>query len=160
MCQHVEHMHKMIMFHLAYSPSPTILVFLWFQELRYQLREFQWITKWSWPNVKMSITTWVYLRRGPSGPNPRQSGPKGRPAQDLVDTSLRRFTRKDLRLEGGGGREEWPADHVEGRPAVHLLQTSLAKSVETPLYTNISPPTIEDSTIHSTCSSPLVKITV
>jgi hypothetical protein len=45
-----------------------------------------------------------------------------------------------MRLEGSGGREEWPVGHVYGRPAVHLLQTDLAKLVETPLYPYISPP--------------------
>jgi hypothetical protein len=79
-------------------------------------------------------------------------------ARGLVDTSLCRFTRNDLRLEGGGGLEEWPADHVDCRSAVHLLQTNLAKSVETPLCPYISPPMVEDSTTHSTCSSPLVKV--
>jgi hypothetical protein len=42
-------------------------------------------------------------------------------------------------LEGGGGREEWSTGHVDGRPAIHLLQTDLAKSVETPLSPYISP---------------------
>jgi hypothetical protein len=72
----------------------------------------------------MSITTGVHLTCGPSGPNPRPSGPKGRPARvwvcsarDLVDTPLRRFTRKDLMLEGSGGWEEWPVGHPR---EVHL----------------------------------------
>jgi hypothetical protein len=47
---------------------------------------------------------------------------------------------------------------VASRPASHLLQTDLAKSVETPLYLYISPPMAEDSTTHSTCSSPLIKV--
>jgi hypothetical protein len=42
-----------------------------------------------------------------------------------IDMSLRRFTRKDMRLEGGGGREEWSAGHVDGWPVVHLLQPNL-----------------------------------
>jgi hypothetical protein len=71
--------------------------------------------------------------------------------------SLRRFTRKDLRFEGGGDREEWLAGHVDDRLAIHLLQTDLAKSVETPLCPYISPPIAEDSITHSTCSSPLIK---
>jgi hypothetical protein len=72
--------------------------------------------------------------------------------------SLCQFTRKDPRLEGGGGRVDWSAGHVEGRSAVHSLQTNLAKSVKTPLYPYISPPMAEDSATHSTCSSPLVKV--
>jgi hypothetical protein len=52
----------------------TILVFIWFQKLRYQIGASQWITKWSWPNVKIIITTGVYLTRGPSGPDPRPTG--------------------------------------------------------------------------------------
>jgi hypothetical protein len=46
---------------------------------------------------------------------------------------------------------------MDGGLAVHLLQTDLAKSMETPLYPYISPPMAKDSTTHSTCSSPLVK---
>jgi hypothetical protein len=125
MHQHVEYMHKMTMFYLIYLPSSTILVFIWFQELRYQMGAFHWITKWSWTNVKMSTTTGVYLTHGPSGQNPRPSGPRSRPARDwdgsawdLVDMSLHWFTRKDPRLEGGGGREEWPVGHVDGRPSI------------------------------------------
>jgi hypothetical protein len=91
-------------------------------------------------------------------------GPAGRPgfesarAKTQLDTSLRRFTRKDPRLEGGGGQEEWLADHVDGRPAIHLLQIDLAKSVGTPLFPYISPLTAKDSITHSTYSSPLVKV--
>jgi hypothetical protein len=44
-----------------------------------------------------------------------------------------------MRLEGSGGQEEWPTGHVDGQSAVHLLQTDLAKSVETPLCPYISP---------------------
>jgi hypothetical protein len=38
-----------------------------------------------------------------------------------------------------GEREEWSADHVDGRPAIHHLQTNSIKSVEAPLnlYTRI-----------------------
>jgi hypothetical protein len=43
--------------------------------------------------------------------------------------------------------------------AIHLLQIDRAKSVETPLCP-YKPPTIEDSTTHTTCSSPLVKVLV
>jgi hypothetical protein len=53
--------------------------------------------------------------------------------------SLRWFTRKDPRLEGGGDQEEWLASHVDGRSAIHLLQTDLAMSVETPLCPYIGP---------------------
>jgi hypothetical protein len=78
----------------------------------------------------------------------------------MVGTSLCQFIRKDLRLQGGGGREEWPPGHVDGRSAIHLLQTDLAKSVETPLDPYISPLMAEDSTTHTTCSSPLVNVSV
>jgi hypothetical protein len=55
-------------------------------------------------------------------------------------------------------RSGWPAGHVDGWPAVHLLQTDIAKLVETYLYPYIRPPMAKDSTSHSTCSSPLVKV--
>jgi hypothetical protein len=47
---------------------------------------------------------------------------------------------------------------MAGWPVVHLLQTDLAKSVETPLCPYIRIHTVEDSITHSTCSSPLVKV--
>jgi hypothetical protein len=56
-----------------------ILVFIWFQELRYQIRVFQGMTKWSWPNVKIIITAGVYLTRGPSALDPRLSRLRGWP---------------------------------------------------------------------------------
>jgi hypothetical protein len=46
-------------------------------------------------------------------------------------------------LRVGGNWEEWPAGHVEGRPAVHHLQTDSIKSVEAPLYPYIRILTIE-----------------
>jgi hypothetical protein len=42
-----------------------------------------------------------------------------------------------------GNQEEWLAGHVDGRPAVHHLQTDLIKSVEDPLYPNIRIPMVE-----------------
>jgi hypothetical protein len=49
---------------------------------------------------------------------------------------------------------------MDDRPVIHLLQTDLAMSLETSLCHCMSPPppTAEDSTTHSTCSSPHVKI--
>jgi hypothetical protein len=43
----------------------------------------------------------------------------------------------------GGDREEWPAGHVDGRPAVHHLQTDSIKSVEAPLNLYIRIRTVE-----------------
>jgi hypothetical protein len=58
--------------------------------------------------------------------------------------------KKDLRLEGSGGREEWPIGHVGGRPAIHLVQTDLAKSVKIPFCPYISTPygRILDNTLY------------
>ena len=43
----------------------------------------------------------------------------------------------------GGNWEEWSADHVDGRPAIHHLQTDSIKSVEAPLYPYIRILTVE-----------------
>jgi hypothetical protein len=47
-----------------------------------------------------------------------------------------------------------------GWPAIHLLETDLAKSVDTLLCPYICPPTAEDSATHTTCRSPNVKVLV
>jgi hypothetical protein len=38
--------------------------------------------------------------------------------------------------------EEWSVGHVDGRPAVHHLETDLSKSVEAPLYPYIRIPMV------------------
>jgi hypothetical protein len=48
-----------------------------------------------------------------------------------------------LRPIVGGNQEEWPAGHVDGRPAIHHLQTDSIKSVEAPLYLYIWILTVE-----------------
>jgi hypothetical protein len=83
------------------------------------------------------------------GPNHKSKGLKDRTADPTplpVDHTLSRFR---PRLGGyihtsvhksilcprvGENWEEWPADHVDGRPAVHHLQTDSIESVEAPLY--------------------------
>jgi hypothetical protein len=152
-----------------------ILVFIWFQEFRYQIGAFQWIIKWRWPNVKMSITTGVYLTRGPSGPNPRPSGPRGRPASPTPWLASQGLSRLDLRLgwhvstsvhnEGSEAWRRWRprgvADQPHGWSVGHPFALNQPCQVggdsPLPLY---NPPTAEDSTTHSTCSSPLVKVSI
>jgi hypothetical protein len=75
------------------------------------------------------------------GINHKSKGLKGRP----TGHTLSQFR---LRLYGyvhtsvyksipcprvGGDWEEWPTGHVDGRPAIHHLQTDSIKSVEAPL---------------------------
>jgi hypothetical protein len=103
-----------------------ILVFIWFQELRYQLGAFQWITLWSWPNVEMSITMGVYLTHGPSGPNPRPGGPRGRPTGPTPWLTGQCLTWLSLELgwhvstlvqkEGSVAWRRWRSKGVDGRP--------------------------------------------
>jgi hypothetical protein len=49
----------------------------------------------------------------------------------------------------GGDREEWPVDHVDGRPTVHQLQTDSIKSVEAPLDLYIRILAVEFGTHHT-----------
>jgi hypothetical protein len=131
-----------------------ILMFIWFKELRYQIGAFQWITKWSWQNLKMSITMGVYLTRRVGGPNPRLRGPRDQP----VGPTPWPVSQGLSQLGPGLGWDVSTLVHMDGRSAVHLLQTDLARLVETPLYPYISPAMAEDSTTHTTCSSPLVNV--
>jgi hypothetical protein len=79
------------------------------------------------------------------GPNHKSKGRPADPTPWSVGHTLSQFR---LRLDGyapksvyksipgpkvGGDREEWPADHVDGRPTVHHLQTNSIKSVGAPL---------------------------
>jgi hypothetical protein len=121
----------------------------------YQIRAFQGMTKWSWPSVKIIITTGVYLTRGPSGPDPGPSGPRGRPTgQGLrwfgLSLGCHASTRGGEARVGGGhftrsiGHHlalNWPLQVGGGH--IHANKYHLAVKVDTP---------------HIFCSSPLVKV--
>jgi hypothetical protein len=102
-------------------------VFIWFQELRYQIRAFLGMTKWSWPNVKIIITTEVYSISGPTGPNPSPNWPRGRPTSPtpwLADQVLSWFvpwlcghvSTREEEGQDGGSRSTRLAGQVGGAP--------------------------------------------
>jgi hypothetical protein len=76
------------------------------------------------------------------GPNHKSRGLKGWPAGQTLSRFRPRLGRyihtsvhkRILCLRVSGNWEEWLADDVDGRPAIHHLQTDLIKSVEAPLY--------------------------
>jgi hypothetical protein len=93
-----------------------------------------------WNSTKDSVTIGMFVTRRRRGAKPQVKGAQGPTGHT--------FSRFKLRLDGyapklvyksiqclrvGGDREEWPASHVDGRPAVHHLQTDLIKSMEAPL---------------------------
>jgi hypothetical protein len=98
------------------------------------------------------------------GPNHKSKGNKGRPAGPApwpVDQTLSRYRPS---LDGyapksvyksisfskvSGDREEWPAGHMDGRPAIHELQTDSIKSVEAPLDLYIRILMVEFRTHHT-----------
>jgi hypothetical protein len=98
------------------------------------------------------------------GLNHKSKGHKGRPADPTpwpADHSLSRFrprldgyapksVYKSIPcLEVGGDREEKPVGHVDGRPAIHQLQTDSIKSVEAPLDLYIRILAVEFRTHHT-----------
>jgi hypothetical protein len=146
-------------------------MFIWFQELRYQIGAFQGMTKWSWLNFKIIITTGVYLTRGPSGLDLRLSGPRGRsagPTHSLASQGLRWF---GLSLgchvstrggEGwvGGGRSTRPNGHVAWPPGLHLAPNQPIQVGGGPIHPYKYPLMVKVDTPHSTCSSPLLKVSI
>jgi hypothetical protein len=113
------------------------------------------MTKWSWPNVKIIITTGVYLTRGPSRIDPWPSGPRGQPTSPTswpTGQGLRRFgpslschtsTRGGEALVGGESRwrplhlvPNWPLQ-VGGGP-IHPYKYPLIVKVDTTLILQFS----------------------
>jgi hypothetical protein len=148
-----------------------ILVFIWFHELRYQIWAFQGMTKWSWPNVKIIITTGVYLTRGPGGPDPRLRRQRCRPAGPtpwLVDQVLRWFGPilgchastwgGEARI--GGGRSTRLASHVPWLVGHHLAPNQPLQVGGGPVHPDKYPLMVKVEIPHSTCSSTLVKVPV
>jgi hypothetical protein len=139
------------------TPSSMILVFIWFQEHRYQIGSFQGMTKWSWSNVKIDITMGVYLTHGPSGLDPRLSEPRGRPAARvgggsawaLVAMCLPEQAKPESIEKVGGDRSTRLTGHVGWPPASTWHKTDLSKSVEVP-FTPINR-TLPSITNHLLC---------
>jgi hypothetical protein len=66
-------------------------------------------------------------------------------------------------LEVGGTWNEWPVGHVDGRLAVHLLQTNLAMSLQAPhwLYKRLHMMKVDTHTPYfgySTCKAIILSV--
>jgi hypothetical protein len=144
-------------------------VFIWFQELRYQIGAFQEMTKWSWPNVKIIITTGVYLTRVPSGPNPRPNRPRGRlagrPGFKVVraETWLPHvYTRRRSLSWWRQSVEAAPLGRLSmwlGRPAGHHVAPNWPLQVGGgPIHTYKYSPHGESRHTHHTLEIPLAKL--
>jgi hypothetical protein len=85
------------------------------------------------------------------GPNYKSKGLKGRSAGHTLGLFRSRLGgyvhklvhKRILCPRVGGNWEKWLTGHVDGRPAVHHLQTDSIKSVEAPLYPYIRILTVE-----------------
>jgi hypothetical protein len=94
-----------------------------------------------WNSTKYSVTTQMFVTRRPHGTKPQVKGAQGPAGHTLsrfglelggyVHTSVHKSI---LCPRVGGNCKERLAGHVDGRPAIHHLQTDSIKSVEAPLY--------------------------
>jgi hypothetical protein len=109
-----------------------------------------------WNSTKDSVTTGIFVTC-----RPRRAKPQVKGAQGPTDHTLSLF---GPRLDGytpksvyksfpcskvGGDREEWPAEHMDGHPTIHQLQTDSIKSVEAPLDLHIRILMVEFRTYHN-----------
>jgi hypothetical protein len=109
---------------------------------------FDMWTKWAKPQAKLA------------------QGPAGRPGFESTQHGIwltRLYIGSEGRIRGlkavEAERSDQPALWMADRLSI-CSKPTLLESVETPLCPYIRPPMAEDSTTHSTCSSPLVKILV
>jgi hypothetical protein len=83
----------------------------------------------------------MFVTCRPRGSNHKSKGHKGQPVSHTLsrfrprlDGHTRKSVYKSITCSKvGGDRVEWSAGHVDGRPAIHQLQTDSIKSVEAPL---------------------------
>jgi hypothetical protein len=89
----------------------------------------------------------MFVTHKPHGVKPRVKGAQGPAGQP---NPLAGQPHKSIPCpKVHGDREEWPAGHMDGRPAIHHLQTNSIKSVEAPLDLYIRILTVEFRT-HTT----------
>jgi hypothetical protein len=109
-----------------------------------------------WNASKDSVTTGMFVTRRSRGAKPHVKGAQRPAGHTLSQFKLRLdgYTPKSVYksipcMKVGGDQEEWPAGHVDGRPAVHHLQTDSIKSVEAPLDLYIMILVVEFRTQHT-----------
>jgi hypothetical protein len=91
-------------------------------------------------STKECVTTGMFVTRRPRGAKPQVKGAQGQVGHTLsqfrprLDGYAPKSVNKSiLGLKVHGEQEEWLAGHVDGRSAVHHLQTDSIKSVEAPI---------------------------
>jgi hypothetical protein len=141
-----------------------ILVPIRFQEHRCQIRSFQETTRIFGIPPKIVLLQECLWHVDHEGPNHKSEGHKGRPASPTPWPASHTLCRFRPRLDGyapmsvyksipcskvSGDREEWLPGHVNGRSAVHQLQTNSFKSVEAPLDLYIRMLKVEFRTHHT-----------
>jgi hypothetical protein len=82
----------------------------------------------------------MFVTHRPRGAKPQVNGAQGPTGHTLsrfrprLDDYAPKSVYKSIPCPRvGGDREEWPADHVDGHPSVHHLQTDSIKLMESPL---------------------------
>jgi hypothetical protein len=141
-----------------------ILVSIRFQEHRSQIGAFQEITRtFGIPPKIVSLQECLWYVDH-VGPNHKLMGHKGRPASPTPSPVSHTLSRFRPRLddyatksvykriscsEVSGDQEEWSASHMDGRPAIHQLQTDSIKSVEALLDLYIRVLVVEFRTHHT-----------
>jgi hypothetical protein len=121
-----------------------------------------------WNSIKITITPGVYLTRGDSVQRPLTSGPRGwlvsqtpwptgttlQPLEGwLRGDTIQEVVEGNPKLKVSGGQTPWPACH-------HLACYRLNQIDNPSLDPYKYPLPVEIKVTHTTCSSPLVKVSV
>jgi hypothetical protein len=126
-----------------------------------------------WNSTKISVTPRMHLTRGgrvqwplmcgpsgwPAGPTPWPTGPTFQPPMSFLGgDTLQEVVEWNLRPRVGGGRAPWLASHVARPASQHLVNYRLNQVDNCSWDSYKYPPADGIHTPHSTCSSPLVKV--
>jgi hypothetical protein len=121
-----------------------------------------------WNSTKISVTPGVYLTQGDSVQRMLSSGPRGWPTGPtlqplpgwLCGDTLQEAVKGNPKPKVGGGETPWPISHV-ARPASHHLVCYRFNQVSNPALDPYKYPLpVEIKATRTTCSSPLVKVSV
>jgi hypothetical protein len=148
MHQHIEWMYEKTMYLPYLLTSFHDFRSIRFQEHRCQIGAFQEITRTFGILPKIVSLQECVWHIDHMGPNHKAKGHKGRPAGQTPWPTGHTLSQFRQKLDGytptsvytsilcprvSGDREEWLVGHLDGRPAIHHLQTNSIKLVEAPL---------------------------